>query len=165
MLNEFDILKLEPNIKIKKQMIQKIILTIKEHIFNRQLFKYGYLDIFQYLLCWVFLRRKTSIKKSLFLRNQRLYSLGSHKLRHELDLVSIIRSIRQFKIINKMLLNKNSNLMMRFNNTNVIDSTSWLSDNSNINILKLIKGDSITEEQQNKQIIWDVIWTSWGHWI
>ena len=54
--------------------------------------------------------------------------------------------------------------MMRFNNTNVIDSTSSLSDNSNTNILKIIKGDNIAEEQQNKQIIWEIIRISWGHW-
>ena len=50
-LTTFDHIKNESNIELKQSNRQQVIAAIKDFIFSRLIFKYGYLDILQYLLC------------------------------------------------------------------------------------------------------------------
>ena len=119
---------------------RRVIEALKEFIFNRKVFNYGYLDIIQYLGWWVFWRRRISIKRNLKLRNQSYYRVGADKLEEELDWISVIKSIRKLKLISKVLLTNKQNFLMKFNRANVIDSTSSMSDDVQLNILEVIKG-------------------------
>ena len=140
MLHSFDKLKNNHYQEDKRNEKVKVITALKEFIFNRKVFKYGYLDILQYLACWVLWRRRMSVKRNLRLRNHSYYRVGAEKLEDELDWISVIKAIRQLKIISKVLLNNKQNFLMKFNRANVIDSTSSDSDDVQLNILESIKG-------------------------
>jgi len=43
---------------------------IKESMLKRDRFKYGYWDIFSFLLCWVWWRPKKNLKYNRYLRKQ-----------------------------------------------------------------------------------------------
>jgi hypothetical protein len=68
--------------------------------------------------------------------------VGVEKLQEELDCVSVIKSIRQLKIISRVLLKKNHNFFIKFNKKNVIGSTTEDSDEDAIkqNALIQMKG-------------------------
>ena len=139
-INTFDSLKEENDVDTKRQGKQKIIAAIKDFIFNRTLFKYGYLDIIQYIFWWVLWRRRVSVKRNLKLRNHSYYRVGEDKLNEELDWISVIKAIRQLKLISKVLLTNKLNFLMKLNRANVIDSTSSHSDDVHLNIMQVIKG-------------------------
>ena len=119
---------------------RRVIGALKEFIFNRKVFNYGYLDIIQYLAWWVWFRKRVSIKRNIKLRNHSYYRVGADKLEEELDWISVIKAIRQLKLISKVLLTNKQNFMMKFNRANVIESTSSASDDVQLNILEVIKG-------------------------
>ena len=119
---------------------RKMISALKDFIFNRKIFIYGYWDILQYLFCCVFCRRKSSVKCNLRLRNHSYYRVGANKLEEELDCISVIKAIRQLKLISKVLLTNKQNFIMKFSRANVIDSSSSNSDDVQLNILEVVEG-------------------------
>lgn len=74
-------------------------------------------------------------------RNHAYFRVGAEKLQDELDVVSIIKAIRQVKLMNKVLMNKHQNLLLKFQQKHVIDSTTESSEfeGTNTNIISLIQ--------------------------
>ncbi|CAI2383865.1 unnamed protein product [Moneuplotes crassus] len=101
---------------------------IKHNMQSRSKFRYGYREIFGYIFCCAWIRPKRKMRKNALLRKQVYFKNGSMKLKEELDCISVIKSIRQLKVISRILLSRQHNFFMRFNQKNVINSSSDSSD-------------------------------------
>ena len=113
-------------------MLNKCERSIKE----RRVFKYGYCSILHYMLWWVPWRKKRSLRKNPVFRSHAYFRVGQEKLLEELDWVTIIKAIRQLKILTQVLLNKDQRFLIKFQRKNVIDSTSsGTSDEGQMNIV------------------------------
>lgn len=88
------------------------ISYIQSEISKRKRLKYGYRDLVSYVLCCVICRRKKSLKKRL--KKHVLVEKGRKKLAKELDAVTIVKSIRQLKLLTKILMNNQQKLLLGF---------------------------------------------------
>lgn len=61
-------------------------------------------------------------------RRHVLYSKGNLKLERELDVVNLVRSIRQLRLMSQVLLGPSERMLLKFQKRNVIESTSSSSD-------------------------------------
>ena len=139
-IQSLEILKENQSTEDAKLSRLKVISAIKELIFSRTLFNYGYKDIVQYILWCVWWRKKIKIRRNLKYRNHSYYHVGENKLKQELDCITVIKAIRELKLFRKILLTNRQNFLMKFNRANVIDSESSSSDDTRANILDIIKG-------------------------
>ncbi|CAI2358867.1 unnamed protein product [Moneuplotes crassus] len=106
---------------------------------ERRVFKYGYIDILHYLFCCVVCRRKRSMRLKPRFRDHLYYEIGEEKLLDELDCVTIIKAVRQLKILTHVLFDKKQKFLMKFQRNNVIDSSSsGTSDEGQMNIVDLM---------------------------
>lgn len=69
-----------------------------DHLLLRTRFIYGYKEIFHYLFYCKCIRTK-KITDSTLERRQVLYKRGNEKLERELDIVNLVRSIRQLRLM------------------------------------------------------------------
>ena len=61
-------------------------------------------------------------------RRQVLYHKGEEKLERELDVVNLLRSIRQLRLMAQVLLGPQERMLLKFQRKNVIETTSSSSD-------------------------------------
>ena len=81
------------------------------------------------------------------------YRVGEEKLYHELDCISLIKTIRHLKIMTQLLFSKHQEFLIKFQRNNVIDSSSsGTSDEGNTNIVKYFRSnvDYDKEKVENK---------------
>jgi hypothetical protein len=57
-----------------------------------------------------------------------LYSKGNEKLERELDVINIIKQIRQLRLMSQFLLTKEQRMLLKFQRKNVIETTSSSAD-------------------------------------
>ncbi len=100
---------------------------VLEYILLRVRFTYGYKEIFTYLSQCLCLRQK-NLNDTFELRKQLLYKKGNNKLERELDIVNLVRSIRQLRLMASVLLGPTERMLLKFQRKNVIESTSSSSD-------------------------------------
>ncbi|CAI2387803.1 unnamed protein product [Moneuplotes crassus] len=123
-----------------------ILDKCEESMRERRVLRYGYSDILHYIFCCVICRRKKSMRLLPRFREHLYYEIGQEKLLEELDCVTIIKSVRQLKLLTLVLLTKSQKFMMKFQRNNVIDSSSsGTSDEGQMNIISLM------EKSQNIQ--------------
>lgn len=69
--------------------------------------------------------RKVRIHKTTGLaRKHHLYLKGKENLERELDVVTIIRSIRQLRLVAQVLLSPSERMLLKFQKDNIVDTTS-----------------------------------------
>ena len=120
----------------KNAILDKVDKSMRE----RRVFKYGYWSILHYIIWCVIWRRNWAMRTKRQLRDHLYYEVGENKLQEELDWVTIIKSIRQLKILTQILLSKQQKFLIKFQRNNVIDSSSSeTSDEGNTNIVSLMK--------------------------
>ena len=112
---------------------RRIFESLKFILFNRELFKYSFKDITEYILWCVWCRKSKNYRKNPKYRKHAYYKAGEDKLQRELDVMSIIKAIRSLKLINKVLFTKEQRLLLKFQENDVIASTSEDSDMGNHN--------------------------------
>ena len=87
-------------------------------------------------------------------RKHAYYRVGADKLQEELDVVSLIKAIRQVKVMKGILLNRLQNTALKFQQKDVIESSSESSEleGGNINIISLVhhKNQAIKTFYTNK---------------
>ena len=80
------------------------------------------------------MRTKKKYRRHLY------YRIGEEKLYHELDCISLIKTIRHLKIMTQLLFSKHQEFLIKFQRNNVIDSSSSsTSDEGNTNIVKYFR--------------------------
>jgi len=57
-----------------------------------------------------------------------MFKAGDEKLGRELDVVNIIRSIRQLRLMTNVLLGPSEKMLLKFQRKNIIETTSSSSD-------------------------------------
>ena len=74
---------------------------------------------------------------------QHLYKRGNQKLERELDVVNIIRSIRQLRLMSQVLLGPGERMLLKFQRKHLIESdpSSSDSDNHKDDTIKLLNSD------------------------
>lgn len=83
-------------------------------------------------------------------RQHLYFEIGEEKLLEELDCVTIIKAVRQLKLITAVLLNKRQKFLMKFQRNNVIDSSSsGTSDEGQMNIIDLME----SKNQKHVEIV------------
>lgn len=58
----------------------------------------------------------------------RNYDIGKHKIKKELDCVNLLKTIRELKLMMKILIPEHQRLLIKYNKTNLLDETSSGSD-------------------------------------
>jgi hypothetical protein len=71
------------------------------------------------------LKRKS---KSLLDKHHILYKRGNEKLEREMDIINIIKQIRQLRLMSQFLLTKEQRTLLKFQRKNVIEATSSSTD-------------------------------------
>jgi hypothetical protein len=86
---------------------------ILDYLLLRTRLTYDYTEIFHYLLkCRCFgLKHKSESKLD---RHHLLYSKGNEKLERELDVINIIKQIRQLRLMSQFLLTKEQRMLLKF---------------------------------------------------
>ncbi|CAI2359482.1 unnamed protein product [Moneuplotes crassus] len=121
------------------QFKENVLERCEQSMRERKVFKYGYKDILHYLFCCAFCRRKRSMRLKPGFREHLYFEIGQEKLLDELDCVTIIKAVRQLKLLTAVLLNKRQKFLMKFQRNNVIDSSSsGTSDEGQMNIIDLM---------------------------
>lgn len=62
---------------------------------------------------------------------QRLYTRGQEKLEREIDVVNLIRSIRQLRLMSEVLLGPSERMLLKFQRKNLIETEPSSSDSDN----------------------------------
>ena len=102
-----------------------------KHILSYMLLRtrltYDYNEIFHFLFCcrWIKLDKKS---KTLVDKRHHLYHIGHEKLEKELDVINIIKNLRQLRLMTTFLLTKEQRTLLKFQRRNVIEMTSSSSD-------------------------------------
>ena len=102
-------------------------MNILDYLLTRSRFIYGYKELLHYLTRCMCLR-KPKKHMSKFDRSHLLYKKGNEKLKRELDVVHLIRSIRQLRLMASVLLGPSERMILKFQRKNVIETTSSSSD-------------------------------------
>ena len=106
---------------------ESYIMNILDYLLTRSQFIYGYKELLHYLTRCMCLR-KPKKHMSKFDRSHLLYKKGNEKLKRELDVVNLIRSIRQLRLMASVLLGPSERMILKFQRKNVIETTSSSSD-------------------------------------
>ena len=91
---------IEKAIKVKERLNDYDVETILLNIINRKRFKYSISDILTYIMKCLCIK---NINKNRRIKNKNkqhfLFEKGEEKLLEELDVVTILKSIRQIKLL------------------------------------------------------------------
>eukprot|EP00347_Sterkiella_histriomuscorum_P010637 403375507 len=110
--------------KLEDFQITKLI----NEILKRRRFHYGYKLVLDYLCKLACCRNLDKLKKDIGYRPHHLFNKGNEKLEQELDIVNLLKSIRQLRLLSKILLPQRNRLLLKFSKQTVIDSGSSSSD-------------------------------------
>lgn len=83
---------------------------------------YDYYEIFHYVFCCRWLFKKKHSGKTITDRRHALYRIGHEKLEKELDVINIIKNLRQLRLMTNFLLTKEQRTLLKFQRRNVIDT-------------------------------------------
>eukprot|EP00347_Sterkiella_histriomuscorum_P004656 403359614 len=100
--------------KTRPQEFQSYVQMIRI-IMSRQSFKYTLNEAWKNLYSSIFCCKKASMKK-------RMYELGKEKIEKELDISSIIKHMREFRLVTKIYLNKYQRQLVPFFKSNMLSS-------------------------------------------
>jgi len=114
---------------------------------NRIRFKYNTSDVVDSLFKCIPCRTKRSLRMNRNLRPHYYFSKGEDKLQDELDVVTLLKSVRQLRLLTMALLNQRQKLMLKFQRKNLIETESSSSDEDRT------KFDTLKLVEQNNPII------------
>ncbi|CDW79542.1 UNKNOWN [Stylonychia lemnae] len=118
-------------IKEKNKLLSKDLNSILLNLINRKRFKYTALNILEYVFSCLCLKRGTSLKYKQKFKKHFIFKKGQDKLLEELDIVSILKSMRQVKLLTQVLLNQRQNMILKFQRKNLIETSSSSEDSDN----------------------------------
>ena len=104
---------------------------LKVKLENRRRFAFSWCDYLFAILCWSKWKKNSKSQASLSFRNS-LYKDGLKRFKQETNTIEIIKSIRQLKILIKILLSKNQIKLLELEDSNLLckdfDAESKLED-------------------------------------
>jgi hypothetical protein len=109
---------LEKHLKKKELLSSTDINQILINLISRRRFSYNWRDVFTYVLRCLCIR-KTHTRDHHF-----LYQKGEKKLSKELDVISLLKSLRQIKLLTQVTLSQKQKFMLKFQRKNLIETSS-----------------------------------------
>ncbi|TNV84898.1 hypothetical protein FGO68_gene5339 [Halteria grandinella] len=112
-----------------EELEENFLKSIVDYLLQRTRFSYGYREITHYLVkCRCFTLQKSKKNLSKNDKQHFLYNKGNEKLERELDVVNLVKSIRQLRLMAQVLLSQNERILLKFQRQNMIELTSSSSD-------------------------------------
>lgn len=110
------IIRMVDTVEKNKQVEEYYLKDLLSYFLLRSRLTYGYTEILHYLLNCKCLRRhrKHRYGDDLLSRRQDLYYRGNEKLERELDVINLIKSIRQLRLMGQILLTPSEKLLLKF---------------------------------------------------
>jgi hypothetical protein len=103
--------------------------SIVDYLLQRTRLSYGYTEILHYLCkCKCLIHSKKKKNLSFLEKQHLLYQKGNEKLEQELDVVNLVKSIRQLRLMAQVLLGPSERMLLKFQRQNMIEETSSSSD-------------------------------------
>ncbi|CDW74033.1 UNKNOWN [Stylonychia lemnae] len=119
---------------VAKQLDEKTQLTFKDleevilSIIHRTQFKYGIKKMIDYMFRCICLRRKQSLRFDKQNKVHYLFRKGKKKLKKELDIIKLLKSLRKFKLLQQAMLPQKSRVLLSYQRFNLIETDSSSSD-------------------------------------
>lgn len=85
-----------------------------DYMLRRKLFIYGYKEIVHYVSQCMCIRKLKKLSSSLYQKKHFLYSKGMHKLEKELDILNLVKSIRELRLMASVLLGPSERMLLKF---------------------------------------------------
>ena len=83
-------------------------------IINQKKFNYGCAQLMRYYLKCLICRKKASLKKLGGDRSDYYLHEGEKKLARDLDIVSLIRMVKSYNVLRKILFNHDQRIFLKF---------------------------------------------------
>ena len=128
---------IEKTIKGKKRFNDRDIESILLNIINRKRMKYGTRDMINYMCKCICLRNVRKSKKSL--KKEFIYAKAQNRLLGELDVITLLKSIRQVKLLTQVLLSQSQKMVLRFQRKNLIETSSSSQDSDDQNKFSTVR--------------------------
>ncbi|TNV84028.1 hypothetical protein FGO68_gene14121 [Halteria grandinella] len=116
--------------KIDENYIKSLLDFI---VLKRERFHYGAKNIVDYISRCICFRKPSDLIQTAENKPHFLYKKGNEKLKQELDIVNLVRQIRQLRLMAQVLLKPSERLLLKFQRKNVIETTSSSSDSDHQN--------------------------------
>jgi len=116
---------------------------ILDYMLLRTRLTYDYYEIFHFIFtCRCLFKSKNP--STITERRHTLFQVGRDKLKQELDIINIIKNLRQLRLMTRFLLTSDQKSLLKFQRRNVIDfeKSSSDSDNYNYDTIKLMNSKS-----------------------
>ncbi len=104
------------------------ISQILVDLINRQRFNYTAKDILTYIFKCLCCRRKESLRDSDQNLKHFLFDKAEEKLESELDIITLLKSMRKLKLMTQAILTQKNRMLLKFQRKNLIESSSSSSD-------------------------------------
>ena len=133
----------ENQVKSKQSLTENDINTVLISIINRKRFKYTFRDIINYIFRCICFRSKQRLRSNMrqdqSFKKQYIFQKGTKKLSQELDVLNLLKSIRQIKLLTQVILSQKQKLLLRFQRKNLIESSSSSGNSDDYNRYETIK--------------------------
>ncbi|CDW71370.1 UNKNOWN [Stylonychia lemnae] len=126
-------LKMDKIIKDKKELQEEDLNSILLNLIKRKRFSYTGRNILEYIVNCLCLKKIKTLKHQKAYKNQFIFKKGQDKFLDELDVISILKSMRQVKLLTQVLLNQRQNMILKFQRKNLIETSSSSEDSDNNN--------------------------------
>ncbi|CDW84258.1 UNKNOWN [Stylonychia lemnae] len=137
----------QKKIKEDKTVSQEDVNQILADLINRRRFRYTSKDILTYLFQCLCLRKTRTLRENNVYKNHYLFMKAQDKLDQELDVITLLRSLRKLRLMNSTLLNQKNRMIMRFQRKNLVETQSSSSDSDDN------KNDTLKQmENQNPMV-------------
>jgi hypothetical protein len=81
---------------------------------KRARFIYGYRHLLDYMSRCVCFRNKAKMRKEESVKRHYLYEKGNEKLKRELDIVNLIKTLRQLRLMAQAMMPEKNRLLLKF---------------------------------------------------
>ena len=100
-------------------------------LLNRKRFNYNVKKIKQYFLGCMCIRDINKMKHLKGKESHFLFKKAESKLKNELDVVRIVKNMRQLKSLAQAMLSQKHRLLLKFQRSNLVETSSSSSDSDN----------------------------------
>ncbi|CDW83701.1 UNKNOWN [Stylonychia lemnae] len=132
------------NIFARDYLSESMITRVIDEILLRKNFRYGYKLVIDYLVKMVCCKSNKKLKTSSSYKSHLKYIKGNERLEQELDVVNLLKSIRQMKSLVNFLLPMRRRLLLKFSKKNLLQTSSSSSDSDyhKNDIIKHLNGNN-----------------------
>jgi len=105
---------LQKKLKVSDELKLKNINTITRGIIERKRFTYSSSDIFHYLKLFLCCRDLSKHRRNPRIQKHFFFEKAENKLQKELDVINLLKSMRNMKLVAQVLLSQRQRMLLRF---------------------------------------------------